>query len=119
MIISTGLPSAVVEDKKFAEMVVAIKGIADHPVSVPSLQITRQLIQRRYEINKSKIKQILKSQDRISFSIHVCNPVHDPKDSLLIVTAFYIDKTWNIKDMIIGFHSLPRLVDSSGKLLDE
>lgn len=110
MMISTNLPSTVIKDKNFVEMVKAIKGPTDSPVVLPSLDRTRLLIQEEYEEWRLRIKQLLESQESISFSVHLWKPAKelDIKDSsMLIVTAFYIDDdTWTLKDVIIGFRSI-------------
>lgn len=105
MLISTGLPSIVVENRMFHNMVTAMQGMLGHSLVVPSMEVTQDLIKKRYEKSQSRIKRILLDQEHIVYSVHVCNPLHDAKDNVIIVTAFYMDETWDVKDLVISMES--------------
>jgi hypothetical protein len=109
MIISTNLPSNVIQNKQFMDMVTAVRGPTDNLIILPNLERTRYLVENEFRACQSRIKQLLQSQESVSLSVHVwkCPKIFVIKGSILIVTAFYIDdETWNLKDVIIGFHPL-------------
>ncbi|KAI7891087.1 uncharacterized protein EV154DRAFT_509554 [Mucor mucedo] len=108
MILSTGLPSTVVENPAFNKLVRELQGSDEQTVIVPSVEVTRKLIYQRFEAEQKRIKQILIDKGHVAYSIHVCHSFHDAKHTVMIVTVFYMNESWELKDQILSINSLDR-----------
>lgn len=87
-------------------MVTLFKGTGDELVVMPSVERMSQLIKQEYSTFRDKVKQLSQAQESISFSIHIWNPNSSSNNEMLVITAFYIDESWNWKDIIVEFQFL-------------
>ncbi|KAI8094652.1 hypothetical protein BDF21DRAFT_490119 [Thamnidium elegans] len=111
MLISTSLPCSFVNNKKFLDMVKAIQETSAGQHIIPSLQETEKLMQTKFENRQKQIKSLLREQDHISLSVHTFHPLHHAEDAVVVITAFFIDTDWRIKELVIQFKTLPNADD--------
>ncbi|GAA5797223.1 hypothetical protein HPULCUR_002603 [Helicostylum pulchrum] len=106
MLISACLPCSFVKDKRFLNMVKSIQETSAGQQIIPTLQEAEKLMQLTFEKRQNQIKALLQEQDHISFSVHTFHPLHHADDVMVVITAFFIDTDWRIKELVIQFKTL-------------
>lgn len=106
MLVSASLPCSFVKDQRFLKMVKSIQETSAGQQIIPTLQETEKLMQLSFEKRQNQIKSLLQEQDHISFAVHTFHPLHHADDVVVVITAFFIDTDWRIKELVIQFKTL-------------